>query len=151
RAVLTRWSGKQKRKNRRGVRVRARLRWRWPDEIRVSDYSEAGDHRKGPGDQRDPEHTGLPSGAEGDQDRDQGSGAGDLQGEGRVGAHRKLSGERTAARQVYGLPSGLEESIRALEDWRKDAGIRPEFVRKQSALSAQLSVKTTAGWLRADS
>ena len=80
-------------------------RRRWPDEIRLSDPSPSGDHGKGPGHQGKPEHAGLPGGAEGDQDRDQGSGAVDFQGEGAFGAHRKLSGERAAPRQVCRLPS----------------------------------------------
>src|ERR1035438_2412452 len=119
---------KKRKRNRRGVRARRRLRRRWPDEIRLSDYSEAGDHGKRSWDQRDPEHAGISGGTEGDEDRNQGSGAGDLQSKSRFGAYRELSGKRTAAGQVYRLPSGLEEGIRALEEWREDAGVRAESV-----------------------
>ena len=38
------------------------------------------------------------------------------------------SRERAAARQVYRLPSGLEESVRAVEKRREDAGVRTESV-----------------------
>jgi hypothetical protein len=60
----------------------------------------------------------------------------DFQSKGGFGAHGELSGKRTAARQVHRLPSGLEESVRALEERRKDAGVRAEFV---TAVSSQLS------------
>ena len=46
------------------------------------------------------------------------------------GADRELSGKRTAAGQVYRLPSGLEEGVCALEERREDAGVRTEFVRQ---------------------
>ena len=46
------------------------------------------------------------------------------------GAHRELSGERTAAGKVRRLPSGLEEGVCAVEGRREDAGVRAEFVRQ---------------------
>src|SRR5690349_20953048 len=103
-------------------------RRRWPDEIRIPDHSPAGDYRKRFGHQGKSEHAGFSGGDEGDQDGNQGSRADDFQGEGAFGAYGDVSGERAAAREVRGLPSGLEEGVRAVALRREDAGVRAEFV-----------------------
>src|ERR1700758_2901030 len=115
---------RRRRRKLRGVRVRRR----WRNEIRISDHPPPGDHRKRPGDQGKAEHTGIPGRAEGYEDRDQGSCAGDLQSESGFGADGELSGQGTSAGQVCRLPSGLEEGIRSAAFRREDAGIRTEFV-----------------------
>src|SRR5579862_6638346 len=106
-------------------------RRRWPDEKRIPDHSPSRDYREGPDDQGKSEHSGLPGGSEGDQDGNQGSGADDFQSEGAFRAHGHISGKRAAARKVCRLPSGLEESVRAIAQWREDAGVRAEFVRSR--------------------
>src|SRR5271166_3226371 len=107
-------------------------RRRWPDEIRIPDHSPSRDYREGPGHQGKPEHAGLPGGAQGDQDGNQAGGADDFQGESAFRTHGDVSGERAAARQVRGLPSGLEEGVRAVAGRGEDAGVRAEFVRAAS-------------------
>src|ERR1700756_4367545 len=119
-------------------------RRRWRNEIGLRNSSPSCDYRKGPGHQGEREHTRVPGGKAGDQDRDQGSGAVDFQSEGRFGAHRELPREGKAPRTFRGLPSGLEKGVRAVEDRREDAGVRAEFVRQRSAVSRQLSVKAAA-------
>src|SRR5579864_785355 len=99
-------------------------RRRWRNEIGLRNSSPSGDYREGPGHQGEREHTRVPGGKAGDQDRNQGGGAVDFQSESRLGAHRELSGERAASRTFRGIPSGLEESVRAVEDRREDAGVR---------------------------
>src|SRR5207253_8671339 len=101
-------------------------RQRWPDEICVSDYSPAGDYGKRFSDQGKPEHAGIPGGFEGDQNRDQGSRAERVQGKSGFGPDCELPRQRTAAREIRRIPPGLEESIRAAEIRREDAGIRSE-------------------------
>src|SRR6185437_8844891 len=110
-------------------------------EDHISDYSPAGNYREGPGHQGKPEHAGLPGFAQGEQDGDQRSGAGNLQSESELGAHGELSGERAAARKVCRVSSGLEEGVRKIAGRREDAGVRAEFVNsiQLSAISHQLN------------
>src|SRR5580692_13060100 len=103
-------------------------RRRWPDEIRIPDSSASGDYRERSCHQGKPEHAGFSSGDGGDQDGNQGSGAGDFQSESAFRSDRHLSGKRTAAGKVCRLPSRLEEGVRAAEGWREDAGVRAELV-----------------------
>src|SRR5437879_2475343 len=109
---------------------------RWPDEIRIPDHSASCDHRKRFGHQGEPEHAGLSGGAQGDEDRDQGSCAKHFQGESAFGAHGDVSGKRTAARKVCRLPSRLEEGLRKAAQRREDAGVRAEFVGSKQSRSA---------------
>ena len=54
------------------------------------------------------------------------------------GAHRHLSRKRTPPGKVCRLPSRLEESVRAVEVRRKDAGVRAELIvvsRRSSVVS----------------
>src|SRR5579872_1598480 len=123
-----------------GVRgMKKRRRWRKPNqyEIRISNHSASGDYREGPGYQGKPEHAGLPGGAEGDQDGNQGSSADDFQSESAFSAYGDVSGKRAAARKVRRLPSGLEEGVRAVAVRREDAGIRAEFVRVTARRSSR--------------
>src|ERR1700741_964611 len=119
-------------------------RRRWRNEVGLRNSSPSGYYGKGPGHQGKREHARVPGGEAGDQDRDQGSGTVDFQSESRLGAHRELPREGTAPWTFRGLPSGLEEGVRAVEGRRKDAGVRAEFVRQRSAVSRQLSGKAAA-------
>ena len=65
-----------------------------------------------------------------------------FQSESVFGAHGHVSGKRTAARKIRGLPSGLEESVRTVAVRREDAGVRAEFV---TAISDQRSASHVGG------
>src|ERR1700740_2557701 len=104
-------------------------RRRWRNEVSLRNSSPPGDYGKGPGHQGEREHARVPGGEAGNQDRNQGSGAIDFQGEGGFGAHRQLSGKRAAPRPFRGLPSRLEEGVRAVEGRRKDAGVRAKSLK----------------------
>src|SRR5579885_202181 len=125
------------RKRRRGERKRPACpgggrgmtkRRRWRNEVGIPDSSPSGDYREGPDHQGEREHARVPGGQAGDQDRNQGGRAVDLQGEGRFGAHGQLPGKTAAPRAFRGLPSGLEKGVRAPEGRREDAGVRTKFV-----------------------
>src|SRR5215468_6840960 len=118
---------------------------RWRNEIRVSNSSPSGNHGKGTGHQGTREHVGVPGGKGSHEDRNQGGGAIHLQGEGRFRTHGELSGQGAPARTFRRLSSGLEESVRAFEVRRKDAGVRAKLVTKHSALSIQHSAKSRMG------
>ena len=60
----------------------------------------------------------------------------DFQSEGAFGPHRDLSGKRAAARQICRLSSRLEESVRAAEVRRKNAGVRAESYKSAGQFSA---------------
>src|SRR6267142_4869179 len=106
---------------------------RWRNEIRLSDHSPSGHHRKGTGRERNRRHAGVRGCVEGDQDRSEGSGAEDLQSEGRFRAHRELHRQGTPPRKVLRLPSRLEEGLRKAEVRRKDAGVCAEFIELLAA------------------
>src|SRR4029077_3101291 len=108
-------------------------RRRGRDGVGLSHSSASGHHREGAGHQGKPEHAGLPGGAGGDENRDQGSPGKDFQGEGPVRAYRQLSGQGTPPGTVRGISSGLEKGICAVEGWREDARLRTEFVRQSLA------------------
>src|SRR5690348_7404419 len=93
---------------------------RWPDEVRIPDHSPSGNYGKRFGHQGKPEHAGLSGGAQGDEDGNQRSGADHFQGESAFRTHRDLSGKGTAAWEICRVPSGLEESLRAIAVRRKD-------------------------------
>src|ERR1700693_2709722 len=116
--------------------MRKRRRWTKQYEIRRPDYSPSSDYRKGPGHQGKPEHAGISGRTEGHEDGNQAGGAADFQSEGAFRAHRYVCGKRAAAREVRGLPSGLEEGVRAVAGGREDAGVRAEFVRRKEADSS---------------